>query len=555
MTRRRVPRWLAFATALVLGACGGDASGPAAPTVAVVEVTPTAVALSPGQTRQFAAAPKTAAGVIVAGRTATWNSSSVTVATVDAAGLVTAVGVGTATVSATVDGKSGSATVTVTLPPVVSVTLTPSTAQQLPVSSSLQFTATPLDSAGRPLTGRTVTWSSSSTASAIVSTTGLVTGIAAGTTTITATCEGRSAAVAVTVTPNAGTTFALSGRVVEAPASTSLAGARVTATDPNGAILATTTTDATGNWSHTGIAAGSVVQLAISATGFVATTVATFTVTGALTVETAPLARTSASTGGVSGVARNASNNAALTTGVAVELREGMGATSGLALRTTTTAADGSYSLTGVNAGTYTVTMRANGFAESSRTVAITGGATVTAQDVLLSTSANANAWRAVLIWTAAGRDLDLYLTLPGAGTTRQQIYFAQPGNCGATPFACLDRDATAAPGPETITISQLGGGIYRFYVQNYNAPSSGADSTLMRSGAQLRIFRGTTTMATYDVPQQPGTLWTVAEVDGATGVITPRNVMGPGGPSDPLIQLVAPSARRTKSDPRLRLP
>lgn len=45
----------------------------------------------------------------------------------------------------------------------------------------------------------TVTWASSATGKATVSSTGLVTGVASGSSTITATCEGRSASVTVTV--------------------------------------------------------------------------------------------------------------------------------------------------------------------------------------------------------------------------------------------------------------------------------------------------------------------------------------------------------------------
>jgi hypothetical protein len=241
-----------------------------------------------------------------------------------------------------------------------------------------------------------------------------------------------------------------------------------------------------------------------------------------------------------------------------VELRDGVNTTTGLALQATTTAADGSYSFTGVSAGTYTLVMRGAGYAQSARTIAVSGGATTVNADLTLSASTNANLWRAVLTWTAAGRDLDLYLTLPGTGTTRQQIYFLQPGNCAASPFACLDRDAAAAPGPETITISQLGTGLYRFYVQNYNAPSSAVDSTMMLSGAQLRIFRGATQVAAYAVPQQPGTLWTVAELDGATGTLTPRNTMAAGAPGDPSAALREPDSRISRSgkrDPGLRLP
>lgn len=542
-------------SAAALSGCSDG--GPSGPSVASVEVTPSSASLLVGATQQLAAAARTSSGALVSGKTASWTSSSAAVATVDASGLVRALDAGTATITATIDGKAGGAAITVTAAPVASVALTPASLV-LGVSATATIVAVTSDGAGNALTGRTVAWTSSNAAVAAVSTAGVVSGVAIGTAVITATSEGRSASATVIVTPNSAITFAASGRVVEATGTPGVPGARVTAQDANSVVVATTTTDASGNWAIPAIPLGSVIEFAISAAGFVPTTVAAATISAATTVENAPLARTSAVTGGLSGRARDASTNAVIATGVAVELRDGMNTTTGLALQATTTAADGSYSFTGVNAGTYTLVMRSAGYAQSARTVAVSGGATTVNADLTLSASVNANQWRAVLTWTASGRDLDLYLTLPGAGTTRQQVYFLQPGNCAAAPFACLDRDASAAPGPETITISQLGTGLYRFYVQNYNAPSSASDSTLMLSGAQLRIFRGATQVAAYSVPQQPGTLWTVAELDGATGTLTPRNTMAAGAPGDPSAALRAPDHRVSSSgkrDPGLRLP
>src|SRR6266571_3808376 len=82
---------------------------------------------------------------------------------------------------------------------VVSVTVSPATPSVL-VGATVQLTATPKDANGNPLSGRTVTWATSSASMATVSGTGLVTGVAAGTATITATSEGKSGTAAITVT-------------------------------------------------------------------------------------------------------------------------------------------------------------------------------------------------------------------------------------------------------------------------------------------------------------------------------------------------------------------
>src|SRR5438876_146252 len=170
--------------------------------VASVAVAPATASLTVGQTMQLTATPKDSAGGTLTGRTVMWSSSNPSVATVSGSGLVTSVVVGTATITATSEGKAGSATVTVTLVPVASVAsvaVSPATAS-IRVGQTVQLTATPKDSAGSALPGRTVTWGSSNTAVATVSPSGLVTSKAAGSATITATSEGKASSAAVTVT-------------------------------------------------------------------------------------------------------------------------------------------------------------------------------------------------------------------------------------------------------------------------------------------------------------------------------------------------------------------
>src|SRR5438552_17078669 len=82
--------------------------------------------------------------------------------------------------------------------PVASLAVAPQTLT-VGVGATAQLTATPRDANGAFLAGRSVTWASSNTAVATVNTTGLVTGVAAGQATITATSEARSGTAALTV--------------------------------------------------------------------------------------------------------------------------------------------------------------------------------------------------------------------------------------------------------------------------------------------------------------------------------------------------------------------
>ena len=122
---------------------------------------------------------------------------------------MTGVAVGTANVTATCETQTGSSAITVAVIPVASLALTPSSAS-VNAGSTTQLTATPKDASGNTLTGRTITWSSDNTAAATVSSSGLVTGVAAGGANVTATCEGKTGSSAITVTA-AGSTVVFVG--------------------------------------------------------------------------------------------------------------------------------------------------------------------------------------------------------------------------------------------------------------------------------------------------------------------------------------------------------
>jgi uncharacterized protein YjdB len=174
-------------------------TAPSPTPVASVSVTLNSPSLVVGQSTQAVATLRDASGNVLSGRTISWSSSNSAVATVNAQGLVTSVAAGSANITATSEGITGSAALTVTLPAVasVSVTVTPDT---LRTGQTAQATATLKDANGNVLTGRTVSWSSSNVVAASVSAIGLVTALTAGNTTITAASGGVTGSVQVTVT-------------------------------------------------------------------------------------------------------------------------------------------------------------------------------------------------------------------------------------------------------------------------------------------------------------------------------------------------------------------
>jgi uncharacterized protein YjdB len=174
--------------------------------VASVTVSPAQASVDTGKTVQLTATPRDANGNALTGRVITWASGNPAAATVSGSGLVRGVTAGSATITATSEGQSGTSAITVVAPPpppppvpVASVTVSPAQAS-VDTGKTVQLTATLRDANGNALTGRVITWASGTPAAATVSGSGLVRGVTAGSATITATSEGQSGTSAITVT-------------------------------------------------------------------------------------------------------------------------------------------------------------------------------------------------------------------------------------------------------------------------------------------------------------------------------------------------------------------
>ncbi len=191
--------------AVIITATSDGVSGSAQLTVtpikvATITVVPATASLFTGRTLVLTLQLRSATGAVLSpvGRTITWTTSDPTIATVDAAGIVTTTGAGVATVTATTDSVSGSATVTVSNIPVAGVTVAPAVVS-LTTGSALQLGATPLDATGTPIVGRTATWASDAPAVASVDASGRVSALTPGTARVTATIDGQQGGATVTV--------------------------------------------------------------------------------------------------------------------------------------------------------------------------------------------------------------------------------------------------------------------------------------------------------------------------------------------------------------------
>ena len=208
--RRWPPALLAVATTLFLscGESGTDPVPPPAPVATTVSVTPTSAALAAiGETTQLTAEVRDQNGQPMAGAPVAWSSSDPSVAPVDAAGLVTAAGNGTATITATSGSVSGTASATVDQV-VDAVTVTPPV-DSLVEADTLRLSAAAVDANGHAVAGAEFEWASADTLLAVVDDAGLVTGVAAGEVEITATASGVAGSASVVVLPVVPTTVEL----------------------------------------------------------------------------------------------------------------------------------------------------------------------------------------------------------------------------------------------------------------------------------------------------------------------------------------------------------
>ena len=187
-------------SALLVAAVALAITGCTKTSVDSIAVSPATQSVSVGQTAQFMATGTIDHGSHPASTEdvtsmVTWRSSAPAIATVNSAGMVTAVAVGSATITATLAGATPSTgTITVTQSTggsaggdVVSVNVIPGTQSVLTPTQTSQFIAIGTTSSGATENvSSQVSWSSSSAQIATINPSGLATAVGQGSATITA---------------------------------------------------------------------------------------------------------------------------------------------------------------------------------------------------------------------------------------------------------------------------------------------------------------------------------------------------------------------------------
>ena len=186
---------------LSLAACDSNSSAPT-PTLTNLSVALAPATIASGSTAVANANGVDQFGNAIATGPVTWTSGNAAIATVTSSGLVTGVGAGSTQITATAGGKSAQAAITVTAVPLVLTTVTVNVPlTSITLGQTTTATASGADQNNAAIPTGTIVWTSSLPQVATVNpSTGLITGVAAGTATITAVAGAKFGSRVITVT-------------------------------------------------------------------------------------------------------------------------------------------------------------------------------------------------------------------------------------------------------------------------------------------------------------------------------------------------------------------
>lgn len=236
-------------------------------------------------------------------------------------------------------------------------------------------------------------------------------------------------------------------------------------------------------------------------------------------------------TGVISGRISNATTGDELS-GVKLTIRKNWNVTSGTAVKSATTNSSGLYTVE-LPLGNYTISMEKDGFVTGHINVAVTRvqnsachGTLVPDQEEPDNPQGGTGNLRIVLTWGTRPYDLDSHLRGP-AGNGQFHVYYSNKTSVGADgKLADLDVDDTSSYGPETVTVYSMDeGGTFSYYVHDFTNRAYGGSVDMSNSGAQVKVYRGSELLATYNIPtSKAGTVWHVFNYNADTHKLTSVN-------------------------------
>jgi len=345
--------------------------------------------------------------------------------------------------------------------------------------------------------------------------------------TLTATGLGGSTQAVLTITVDTGPRGTISGRVLDAVTDAPISGVSVRVVATNSRFNPVyTNTDENGELSIE-VPADRDYQVDFTKDGYLPVTYENVEVIADTTTFLATVLQLDtiySGDGTVTGNVINALDGSGVS-GLTLRARAGINVTSGPVVRSTTTASGGSYTLSNLPGGNYTVEASGDGFNTGYFNIVCIGDQTTPNQNGTVTPILTDTETRIILRWGEAPWDLDSHLTGPRSFGGRFHVFYGDSFYEDSQTRADLDLDDTSSYGPETITIYRQASGVYRYSVHDYTNSNSSSSTELSRSDAQVEVYQGNTRIAVFNVPaNRGGTLWTVFELEGTQ--LTPINTM-----------------------------
>ena len=325
----------------------------------------------------------------------------------------------------------------------------------------------------------------------------------------------------------------------------------------SGTYVDNTTTNTSGDYSQDNLSLGTYTLTYTKSNYNDASLLATLATDNQTVTANVTLLANTCSAGTVSGTISDAVSGNAVS-GVSLSVRSGLNVTSGSTTGITATSANnGTYTLSSMSVGGYTVQASKDEYITSFFNVNVCGN--ISNQNTNISESLNSESLRIVVHWAADSgvAILDSHITGPDNSSGRFHIYWRASAAVGASNkpdnfyyhingYACsgctpdpssftaeqasdnvtLDRDdMDGAPGTETITITKIRSGIYRYSVQDYSNRNSNSSRKLADSGTTVTAYYNNTEIP-FSLPNSAGNLWVVFTFNGETSVFTAQDNM-----------------------------
>jgi hypothetical protein len=312
-----------------------------------------------------------------------------------------------------------------------------------------------------------------------------------------------------------------------------------------GSTVTTAETDSNGNFNKSSLGLG-LYTYTYTETNYLTAIQSGTLATDNQTLVAATQTMLSSSCGGgdISGTIKNAVTGDALQ-GVSVSVRSGKNVRSGdtISGKTDTTDSNGAYTLSSMDAGTYTIQGSLDDWISTYFNVRSCSGSPN--KNANMSETLPEGAMRIVLSWDGT-EDFDSHLEIPCTSGTcsgsnaadKSHLYFGtgDPAYHNYTDIVnsgdnvTLDQDSdqgivSTCPGgqdcgPETITISKLRSGTYRYHVHEFD--KKGDNTThIADNGTVVQVFYNIDQVLNFDVPNSAGDLWTVFDFNISSGFNT----------------------------------